>query len=69
MQHPSNNIIYFRIGRTGRKNNVGTAYTFMTEKNAKSASMMIQILTEAKQVTLFGLWIETDIEGLVVFSQ
>ena len=41
----------------------------MTEKNAKSASMMIQILTEAKQVTLFGLWIETDVEGLVVFSQ
>jgi len=38
-----------RIGRTGRKNNAGTAYTFITEKNGKSASQLIQILTEAKQ--------------------
>jgi len=39
-----------RIGRTGRKNNSGTAYTFLTEKNSKSAGQLIQILTEAKQV-------------------
>jgi len=38
-----------RIGRTGRKDNAGTAYTFITEKNSKSASQLIQILTEAKQ--------------------
>lgn len=39
-----------RIGRTGRKNNTGTAYTFMTEKNGKSVSQLIQILKEANQV-------------------
>jgi len=38
-----------RIGRTGRRDNKGTAYTFFTEKNQKSASQLIQILTEAKQ--------------------
>jgi len=38
-----------RIGRTGRRNNSGTAYTFFTEKNGKNAGPLIQILTEAKQ--------------------
>jgi len=48
--YPSQDEDYIhRIGRTGRKNNAGTAYTFLTEKNSKSASMLIQILTEAKQ--------------------
>jgi superfamily II DNA/RNA helicase len=42
----------FRIGRTGRRNNSGTAYTFFTEKNGKNAGPLIQILTEAKQVLI-----------------
>ena len=43
---------FFRIGRTGRKGNTGTAYTFFTQKNMKSAGELIQILTEANQVNL-----------------
>ncbi len=45
----------FRIGRTGRRNNAGTAYTFFTEKNGKNAGPLIQILTEAKQVGYISL--------------
>jgi hypothetical protein len=45
----------FRIGRTGRRNNAGTAYTFFTEKNGKNAGPLIQILTEAKQVAYISL--------------
>ena len=40
-----------RIGRTGRKDNTGTAYTFFTDKNRKNATDLIQILSEAKQVS------------------
>ena len=47
-------LTLLRIGRTGRKNNSGTAYTFMTEKNSKSAGPMIKILTEAKQVIIIS---------------
>ncbi len=45
-------LVDFRIGRTGRRNNSGTAYTFFTEKNGKNAGPLIQILTEAKQVPI-----------------
>ena len=54
-----------RIGRTGRKNNAGTAYTFITEKNGKSASQLIQILTEAKQVGIY--YIDTFKAGPIIF--
>ncbi|CAG5128169.1 unnamed protein product [Candidula unifasciata] len=39
-----------RIGRTGRSTNTGTAYTFLTQKNAKQATDLINVLREAKQV-------------------
>jgi superfamily II DNA/RNA helicase len=39
-----------RIGRTGRSNKTGTAYTFFTRDDAKQAKALIKILTEAKQV-------------------
>uniref|UniRef100_A0A182LZK2 RNA helicase n=1 Tax=Anopheles culicifacies TaxID=139723 RepID=A0A182LZK2_9DIPT len=39
-----------RIGRTGRCNNTGTAYTFFTPNNASKARDLIDVLKEAKQV-------------------
>ncbi|XP_013380174.1 ATP-dependent RNA helicase dbp2-like isoform X2 [Lingula anatina] len=39
-----------RIGRTGRSNNTGTAYTFFTPDNVKQASDLIGVLKEANQV-------------------
>ena len=39
-----------RIGRTGRKGNTRTAYTFFTQKDGKNASDLIGILKEANQV-------------------
>jgi superfamily II DNA/RNA helicase len=39
-----------RIGRTGRSNKTGTAYTFFTKDNARQAKDLIKVLTEAKQV-------------------
>ena len=39
-----------RIGRTGRSNNSGTAYTFFTPGNVKQAKDLIDVLQEAKQV-------------------
>ena len=39
-----------RIGRTGRSNKKGTAYTFFTKDNCKQAADLISVLTEAKQV-------------------
>ncbi|CAL4077839.1 unnamed protein product, partial [Meganyctiphanes norvegica] len=39
-----------RIGRTGRAENKGTAYTFFTQKNSKQARDIIEVLKEAKQV-------------------
>ncbi|KAH9423592.1 putative ATP-dependent RNA helicase ddx17 [Dermatophagoides pteronyssinus] len=38
-----------RIGRTGRRDRKGTAYTFFTLNNAKQASDLIDVLKEAKQ--------------------
>uniref|UniRef100_A0A5S6QCY0 RNA helicase n=1 Tax=Trichuris muris TaxID=70415 RepID=A0A5S6QCY0_TRIMR len=38
-----------RIGRTGRCNRKGTAYTFFNESNAKSAKDLVQVLREANQ--------------------
>lgn len=38
-----------RIGRTGRRDRKGTAYTFFTDANAKQANELIGVLTEAKQ--------------------
>lgn len=39
-----------RIGRTGRSQRTGTAYTFFTANNAKQAQDLIGVLTEANQV-------------------
>jgi len=39
-----------RIGRTGRSNHSGTAYTFFTPGNVKQAKDLIDVLQEAKQV-------------------
>lgn len=39
-----------RIGRTGRSNNTGTAYTFFTPQNAARARELVDVLREAKQV-------------------
>lgn len=39
-----------RIGRTGRRNNKGTAYTFFTRANGKQASDLMGVLREANQV-------------------
>lgn len=38
-----------RIGRTGRSDNHGTAYTFFTENNARQAGDLLAVLREAKQ--------------------
>ncbi|XP_015781161.1 ATP-dependent RNA helicase dbp2 [Tetranychus urticae] len=38
-----------RIGRTGRKNKKGTAYTFFTKGNSKQANDLINVLKEANQ--------------------
>lgn len=38
-----------RIGRTGRRNNKGTAYTLFTEENGPLARDLIKVLKEAKQ--------------------
>ena len=38
-----------RIGRTGRSNKKGTAYTFFTRDNIKQAADLVAVLQEAKQ--------------------
>ncbi|KAI9022550.1 P-loop containing nucleoside triphosphate hydrolase protein [Hyaloraphidium curvatum] len=38
-----------RIGRTGRARTTGTAYTFFTMENAKSARSLVNIMEEANQ--------------------
>ncbi|CAH1400403.1 unnamed protein product [Nezara viridula] len=38
-----------RIGRTGRSNSSGTAYTFFTSANQRQAKDLISVLAEAKQ--------------------
>lgn len=39
-----------RIGRTGRSDKTGTAYTFFTADNCKQAKDLIDVLKEANQV-------------------
>ncbi|XP_035793304.1 ATP-dependent RNA helicase dbp2-like [Anopheles albimanus] len=49
--YPSNSEDYVhRIGRTGRSNNTGTAYTLFTHSNANKANDLINVLREANQV-------------------
>ncbi|XP_055841390.1 uncharacterized protein LOC129908708 isoform X2 [Episyrphus balteatus] len=49
--YPSNSEDYVhRIGRTGRSNNTGTAYTLFTNSNSNKANDLIQVLREANQV-------------------
>lgn len=38
-----------RIGRTGRSHKTGTSYTFFTRSNAKQATDLVAVLTEANQ--------------------
>lgn len=48
--YPNNSEDYVhRIGRTGRRDKRGTAYTFFTRNNAKQASDLIDVLREAQQ--------------------
>jgi superfamily II DNA/RNA helicase len=49
--YPNNSEDYIhRIGRTGRKDRTGTAYTLFTPTNAPKAQDLISVLQEAKQV-------------------
>jgi len=49
--YPNNSEDYIhRIGRTGRSNNSGTAYTFFTMQNAAKARDLVSVLREANQV-------------------
>ncbi|KAJ6643831.1 putative ATP-dependent RNA helicase DDX5, partial [Pseudolycoriella hygida] len=49
--YPNNSEDYVhRIGRTGRSNNTGTAYTLFTAQNAAKANDLINVLKEANQV-------------------
>jgi superfamily II DNA/RNA helicase len=48
--YPNNSEDYIhRIGRTGRKNNKGTAYTLFTPGNSAKAKDLVDVLQEAKQ--------------------
>lgn len=48
--YPNNSEDYVhRIGRTGRRDRKGTAYTFFTPSNAPKARDLLKILDEAKQ--------------------
>lgn len=49
--YPSNSEDYVhRIGRTGRSQKTGTAYTLFTVQNAAKANDLIAVLQEANQV-------------------
>jgi len=49
--YPNNSEDYIhRIGRTGRKDNKGTAYTLFTPNNGAKARDLVEVLQEAKQV-------------------
>lgn len=49
--YPSSSEDYVhRIGRTGRSQRTGTAYTFFTMQNAKQAADLVAVLKEANQV-------------------
>lgn len=51
--YPNNSEDYVhRIGRTGRSNNTGTAYTLFTHQNAAKAGDLINVLKEANQVRI-----------------
>ena len=39
-----------RIGRTGRSDKTGTAYTFFTKDDGRHARDLIQVLKEANQI-------------------
>ncbi|KAK6058013.1 helicase protein, partial [Cooperia oncophora] len=48
--YPNNSEDYVhRIGRTGRRDKTGTAYTFFTPQNAPKARDLIKVLEEAGQ--------------------
>ena len=48
--YPNNSEDYVhRIGRTGRLNNIGTAYTFFTPSNSHKVNDLINVLQEASQ--------------------
>lgn len=48
--YPNNSEDYVhRIGRTGRRDKRGTAYTFFTKANSKQANDLIDVLREAHQ--------------------
>uniref|UniRef100_A0A183BPK4 RNA helicase n=1 Tax=Globodera pallida TaxID=36090 RepID=A0A183BPK4_GLOPA len=48
--YPNNSEDYVhRIGRTGRRDQQGTAYTFFTSNNGAKAGDLIKVLTEANQ--------------------
>ncbi|XP_055373616.1 uncharacterized protein LOC129606975 isoform X3 [Condylostylus longicornis] len=48
--YPSNSEDYVhRIGRTGRSNNTGTAYTLFTPQNANKANDLVNVMREANQ--------------------
>ncbi|EYC14003.1 hypothetical protein Y032_0042g657 [Ancylostoma ceylanicum] len=49
--YPNNSEDYVhRIGRTGRRDKKGTAYTFFTPQNAPKARDLIKVLEEAGQM-------------------
>lgn len=49
--YPCNSEDYVhRIGRTGRSQKTGTAYTFFTPQNSNKAGDLVSVLREAKQV-------------------
>ncbi|XP_065578449.1 probable ATP-dependent RNA helicase DDX5 [Artemia franciscana] len=49
--YPQNSEDYIhRIGRTGRSNQTGTAYTFFSRKDGSKANDLIRVLSEANQV-------------------
>lgn len=49
--YPNNSEDYIhRIGRTGRRDRTGTAYTLFSPGNAPKAKDLVDVLTEAKQV-------------------
>ena len=49
--YPNNSEDYIhRIGRTGRKDQTGTAYTLFTPANGAKAKDLVNVLSEAKQV-------------------
>ena len=49
--YPNNSEDYVhRIGRTGRRDKTGTAYTLFTPSNSAKAKDLMDVLVEAKQV-------------------